>query len=332
MKTCIFCGNEFDENTTPLEHIIPEAMGNKELTCHNVCQDCNRKLSPIEDKLIRSFRIKAARQYHKIKGKRGKIPDVDFGETIIEGQQGAKARYTVKKDGTTELKVKGKSDNGTIHLDFEEFTVDKVKEVKRRREGKKNHRQPYTIWVYGDNKKIEEATKKIEATINESEQQAIKGTGVKKGEVKPPSMLNTEIIEDLRMYCALAKIAYEYYQKHFPDYSSSADAKVFRDYIFEEDIDKRESLPMAYEPAPESDASFARDKHFLTAQSGMVLVILFGYPHVLFDMHPLEEDIPDYGAIGKGVFTTISVKDGLEQTEIFEVPENPKGRKVLGNG
>lgn len=326
MMKCIFCGNEFDEKVDPSEHIIPEAMGNKDLTCDNVCQSCNRKLSPIEAKLIRSFHSKALRQYHQIKGKGRKIPDVDFGKTEIDEAPGVTARYIIKGDGKTELKVSGKSKNGTIHLDAEEFTVEKVKGIKMRREGQETPRQPYRIWFYGDEQKAEEALKKVKNTTAELEKQGIKGSQVKAGEAKPPSMLNTEITDDLGLSCALAKIAYEYYQKHFPVYVSSADAEIFRQYIFEKDVDKRELLPMKIYPSPKSNFVFKNDTHLLTAQNGYVLVVLFGYPYAVFDMHPQEEFTPDYGAKNKAVFTTVNTKDGSQRTQIVNVAEAPKRR------
>lgn len=82
---CIICGKEKDESK---EHIIPEALGNKQLTTNRVCQSCNEHLGSNVDyyltdhPLVKLIRIKAGlagKKNKKIKLLDGRERDVNTG-------------------------------------------------------------------------------------------------------------------------------------------------------------------------------------------------------------------------------------------------------------
>lgn len=80
MKKCIFCGlteSDFNQkNCWTVEHIIPEALGNKSLKINNVCKNCNSGLGAnVDSYFVNHFFLKMIRQTLEIKGKSGEIPN-----------------------------------------------------------------------------------------------------------------------------------------------------------------------------------------------------------------------------------------------------------------
>lgn len=244
MKKCIFCGNEFDEKAAPPEHIIPEAMGNKTLTCNFVCKCCNHKLSPIEDRLIRAINIVLPRYALKVKNKRRKIPNV---ESVIRKKVLRKIRY----------------------LKTQSLTDEEINKI-----------------------------------------------------INRPSFLGDLFSEDvdenygLGILKPLAKIAVEYYARCFPDYENSPNVGVFGQFIFHGDLENIDDSPMVISPFdPEATGftlTFSAKEHFLMSLDGMVFIVLFGQPTAIVDMHPLEEEIPAYGASSDkdALIALVNVKSG----------------------
>ena len=75
MKKCIICGELKKENEFNIEHIIPEALGNKSLKIDNVCVNCNSKLGSKVDKYITTgFFMELVRMCNNVGGKNNKLP------------------------------------------------------------------------------------------------------------------------------------------------------------------------------------------------------------------------------------------------------------------
>ncbi len=84
IKKCIICGKNKDENNFNIEHIIPEALGNKTLKIDSVCIQCNSKLgSKIDRYITECFIVKLIRNHYRIAGKSNKVPN-PFKEGIDE--------------------------------------------------------------------------------------------------------------------------------------------------------------------------------------------------------------------------------------------------------
>ena len=74
MKKCIICGELKKENEFNIEHIIPEALGNKSLKIDNVCVNCNSKLGSKVDKYITTgFFMELVRMCNNVGGKNNNI-------------------------------------------------------------------------------------------------------------------------------------------------------------------------------------------------------------------------------------------------------------------
>ena len=92
MRKCIFCSaEEKTDNKFTIEHIIPEAFGNKTLKIDSVCSNCNLKLGDnIDCKIADSDLFRLARSVKKIKGKKGTV------NYIKEGKDEDENSYIVK--------------------------------------------------------------------------------------------------------------------------------------------------------------------------------------------------------------------------------------------
>lgn len=302
---CIFCPKEIDEKADPPEHIIPEAMGNKTLTCNFVCKCCNHKLSPIEDRLIRAPHIVLARHILGVKDKNGEVPSIDFGNSTVEGEPGVKVHYVVQSDGAKELRIGGKRENGSLSYSEERFTEEEVRKVLERYKKKEMHTPPFEIWAregHGWREKFEEM-------IQTLKKQGIEGRIISEKKISP--WFNKTLVIDfggwLRTY---AKIALEYYILLFPDYSNSSNVDVFGQFIFDEGLKNIESSPIAIAPLRSegkgAPVSFNNEEHGLLALGGIVFIVLFGQPTVAIDMHPVEDSLPDYiTSLGKDGFVTV---------------------------
>jgi hypothetical protein len=96
---CIICGKT---RTGTVEHIIPEALGNKTLKIHNVCKECNSRLGQnIDSKLTDNFLVVLIRNTLGLKGYKGNIPNifnrgVDQDGNIVISDKKSKLCYAPK--------------------------------------------------------------------------------------------------------------------------------------------------------------------------------------------------------------------------------------------
>lgn len=75
MKKCIICGKNKKNNEFNIEHIIPEALGNKSLKFDKVCIECNSNLGIKVDRYITTgFFMELVRYNYKVVGKNNKMP------------------------------------------------------------------------------------------------------------------------------------------------------------------------------------------------------------------------------------------------------------------
>lgn len=91
---CIICGKDFNNNVKPsIEHIIPGALGNKKLTTHNVCEECNSALGAYVDSyLTEHIFVKMIRAMKLEKDKDLQIFDSD----LISDQ---KVKFRIRNNG-----------------------------------------------------------------------------------------------------------------------------------------------------------------------------------------------------------------------------------------
>ena len=93
---CIICGKDKEEKNFSKEHIIPGALGNKDLTTFSVCKDCNSKLGDHVDSYFTNHNlIKIIRQQRKLLGKKNK--PIKLFEGTMTGEDGR--QYDFRNDG-----------------------------------------------------------------------------------------------------------------------------------------------------------------------------------------------------------------------------------------
>lgn len=85
LKECPYCGQLmlYDDgtcvNSRSVEHIIPESLGNLEITIPSghICDNCNNYFAThIENEFLNIESIKTLRSFHRITSKKGKIPEL----------------------------------------------------------------------------------------------------------------------------------------------------------------------------------------------------------------------------------------------------------------
>ncbi len=78
---CIICHQDDVELSD--EHVIPDAIGGY-IHCYKVCKDCNSRLGDhVDVHLLNHYLIKGARHVHKLKGKKGAIPNPLTGDGVL---------------------------------------------------------------------------------------------------------------------------------------------------------------------------------------------------------------------------------------------------------
>lgn len=84
--TCLFCRGNGPFNT--IEHIIPESLGNDELTLQGlVCDSCQRYLgSNVEKQALEKTMFAFWRTFQGIKTKKGKLPSVNLDPPVKRNQ------------------------------------------------------------------------------------------------------------------------------------------------------------------------------------------------------------------------------------------------------
>ena len=164
MRKCIICGKQKEENEFNIEHIIPEALGNKNLKTNNVCTDCNSMLGSKIDKYITSnFFMELVRYAYNVKSKNNSLP-FPFKEGIDEN--GNKIRLDNKFKPTLIPTVSKKGNRYTIKASNEQEALKIIKKVCERK--KLNIRQKNELINKITNCKIQEVKPSIlfEFTIN----------------------------------------------------------------------------------------------------------------------------------------------------------------------
>jgi len=163
--------------------------------------------------------------------------------------------------------------------------------------------------------------KKVLRKIHSLEAQSLPGEEITEIINKPTFLgdLFAEEVDDkygLSILKPLAKIAVEYYSRCFPDYMNSSNIGVFKEFIFHINLESINNSPMVILPLdPEETGftlTFSNGEHFLMSLDGMVFIVLFGQPTAIVDMHPLEEEIPAYGAASDkdALIALVNVKNG----------------------
>lgn len=319
---CIFCEEDFDEKTTPPEHIIPEAMGNRRLICNFVCKSCNHRLgTQVDSKLTDVLYIKMFRFLN------GLLNEFHFDESPVDDDPGAKALYVVKKDGTTDLSIFGKTeDDGSILLRFdgEDFTEEEVKKILMRyqRKGIAFKKVAVEITTYLDPAKEERVRLKVHQVLRSLITKGIfNGDSIQKSEIRP----TLRYVFDFKRHLpgisrALAKIAFEYYVLHFPDYAETPEARTFRKYILEENPERSEPFSPSIHPFLPLDEFkdvfvFRQNEHIIEIQRGVVWISLFGAQLASVDMDPSMDDTPpkSYSDLD-GIITIVNVQTGQQET------------------
>lgn len=132
MKKCIICGKSKKESEFNIEHIIPEALGNKSLKIDKVCIECNSKLGSKVDKYITTgFFMDLIRNSLKVAGKNNKLP-FPFKEGIDE--DGNKVRIDNNFKPTIVTKVDKKDNRYTIKASSKQEAIEIIeKEYKRKK-------------------------------------------------------------------------------------------------------------------------------------------------------------------------------------------------------
>ena len=78
---CIICHQDDVELSD--EHVIPDAIGGY-IHCYRVCAECNSHLGDhVDAHLLNHYLIKGARYVHKLKGKKGAIPNPLTGDGVL---------------------------------------------------------------------------------------------------------------------------------------------------------------------------------------------------------------------------------------------------------
>ena len=176
---CIICKEEKNES---IEHIIPEALGNKKLVTNRVCKECNSRLgSNIDDYLVNNFVVKLIRNDKKLFGKKGKNIKIFDG---VEIDKKTSLKYTMKNN-LPELNPQILYENGGV-IKVVDKNIAKAKELFK----KYLSRQGYT-----------------ETQI---EEKLCKDIFVGESILEPPVFEKKVIIDFKRFAIAAIKIAYEY--------------------------------------------------------------------------------------------------------------------------
>lgn len=130
MKKCIICGKSKEESEFNIEHIIPEALGNKSLKIEEVCIDCNSKLGSKVDKYITTgFFMELIRSNYKVSGKENKCP-FPFKEGIDE--DGNKVRLDSNFKPTLVTNVEKKDNEYRIKTSSKQEAIEIVEKIYKR--------------------------------------------------------------------------------------------------------------------------------------------------------------------------------------------------------
>ena len=114
-RVCRYCGRSMPEVTFKnVAHAVPEALGNKLLVCNEECDECNRRLSAVEDSLTSHMELNRAQCLIPNKG--GKVPEIEGRDFVMRRGDDGTPRFIVNgskvepvtgTDGTCTLRVNG---------------------------------------------------------------------------------------------------------------------------------------------------------------------------------------------------------------------------------
>ncbi len=149
MKKCIICGKSKKESEFNIEHIIPEALGNKSLKTNNVCEECNSKLGSKVDKYISTgFLMEMFRNKYKVTGKSNNIPfpfrggvdkygnkinlDYNFKPTLLDYADKKNNKYIIKSSSKEKAKemVKKIYKRKGLYTNKKDETINKIENIK----------------------------------------------------------------------------------------------------------------------------------------------------------------------------------------------------------
>ena len=82
---CIFC-KMTDGNFRSVEHVIPESIGNETLFLPRgyVCDNCNTRISKLEEKFVNQLPMSLPRIFFASVGKKGKFPSAKFSNVDLQ--------------------------------------------------------------------------------------------------------------------------------------------------------------------------------------------------------------------------------------------------------
>ncbi|KAF5431988.1 HNH endonuclease [Candidatus Methanophagaceae archaeon] len=82
---CIFCKTT-DGNFSSVEHVIPESIGNETLFLPRgyVCDNCNTRISKLEQDFVNSLPISMVKIFFGSVGKKGKLPSAKFSNVHLQ--------------------------------------------------------------------------------------------------------------------------------------------------------------------------------------------------------------------------------------------------------
>lgn len=114
-RTCRYCGRKTPHATFKHKaHAVPEALGNKYLICNEECDECNTRLSAVEDSLTSHMEMN--RVVCGIPTKQGKIPEIEGGDFVVRRDKvgkphvivdGSKVNPSLTPDGKISLRING---------------------------------------------------------------------------------------------------------------------------------------------------------------------------------------------------------------------------------
>lgn len=200
---CIICHQDNVELSD--EHVIPDAIGGY-IHCYKVCKKCNSHLGEnVDSHLLNHYLIKGARHVHKLKGKKGAIPNPLTGDGVLN--TGEKVRVEDVK-GIATPRILPQSPEIAADNKSGKITVD-VKDEK---------------------------------LIPAMQQKMLKKMGLKSGEVTlvshrevhqiPKPVVQMQVKVDLKKYkIGLLKMAYECCVETFPEYENDPLGQLYAEIL-----------------------------------------------------------------------------------------------------
>lgn len=175
---CIICN---EQKKPSIEHIIPEALGNKKLKTKMVCEECNNKLGEkIDYYLTDNFFCKLARKKYNFTGKKNK--EINIFNSVMTDMKGDRYDINENENSVSFKPMIKKTETGfvakaTTLKEAEDIAIKRLNRLKK------------------ESNQIKNIMDKAKIT---------------KTKLEPP-VFQTELEIDLKViYLAIIKIAYEY--------------------------------------------------------------------------------------------------------------------------